>query len=554
MLDTLYIENIAVIEKTAVEFEKGFNIMTGETGAGKSIVIDSINCVMGGRTSKDLIRTGCSKGVVSAEFSSVPQECVRILSDYGFSVEESFIITREIHSSGRSVCRIDGAPAPLAVLKAVSPYLINIHGQHESYELMSDSRHMGYLDSMGGYGELLESYTEEYKKFRECKRILEENQFDEAQRMRETDILSYQVEELRNADIKLGETDMLLSEKTRLSNAEKIRSSLVNTKAVLDGRDFQGACELCDQACGDISAVADFMPEAEKLLTRLTDAYYELRSISEDIEVLIDEAEGDPYRLNEIEERLDLLYKLKRKYGSTEEEMLEFLQKSEERLEQLENYENTRKQAQADYDEALSKITKIAAELTEKRKAAGKSFKEEVEKELAFLNMKGVRIEVSVEKTALGDKGWDKVEFLISSNPGETPKPVSKIASGGELSRMMLAIKTVLSKNDITGTLIFDEVDTGISGSASQKVGMKLKQVSKDRQVICVTHQPQIAALADTHFLIKKNTDGERTYTQVTKLDEENRVKSLASLIGGAEVGGTALEHAKKLIEEGRNL
>lgn len=554
MLDTLYIENIAVIEKTAVEFEKGFNIMTGETGAGKSIVIDSINCVMGGRTSKDLIRTGCAKGVVSAEFSSVPQECVKLLSDYGFSVEESFIITREIHSSGRSVCRIDGAPAPLAVLKTVSPYLINIHGQHESYELMSDSRHMGYLDSMGGYGELLEAYTEEYKKFRECKRILEENQFDEAQRMRETDILSYQVEELRNADIKPGETDMLLSEKTRLSNAEKIRSSLVNTKTVLDGRDFQGACELCDQACGDISAAAGFMPEAEKLLTRLTDAYYELRSISEDIEILIDEAEGDPYRLNEIEERLDLLYKLKRKYGSTEEEMLEFLQKSEERLEQLENYENTRKQAQADYDEALAKITKIAAELTEKRKAAGKSFKEEVEKELAFLNMKGVRIEVSVEKTALGDKGWDKVEFLISSNPGETPKPVSKIASGGELSRMMLAIKTVLSKNDITGTLIFDEVDTGISGSASQKVGMKLKQVSKDRQVICVTHQPQIAALADTHFLIKKNTDGERTYTQVTKLDEENRVKSLASLIGGAEVGGTALKHAKKLIEEGRNL
>lgn len=554
MLDTLYIENIAVIEKTAVEFEKGFNIMTGETGAGKSIVIDSINCVMGGRTSKDIIRTGCAKGVVSAEFSSVPKECRDLLSEYGFSVEEGLIITREIHSNGRSVCRIDGAPAPLAVLKAAAPYLINIHGQHESYELMSDSRHMGYLDSMGGYEELLEEYCREYKKFREYKRILEENQFDEAQRIRETDILSYQVEELRNADIKVGETDELLAEKARLSNAEKIRESLVSTKAMLDGRDFQGACELCDQACGDISAVSDFMPEAEKLLSRLTDAYYELRSISEDIEVLIDETEGDPYRLNEVEERLDLLYRLKRKYGRSEEEMLEFLQKSEERLMQLENYENTRKQAQADYDKALEAVTKIAEELSKKRKAAGKSFKAEVEKELDFLNMKGVRIEVSVEKTALGDKGWDKVEFLISSNPGETPKPVSKIASGGELSRMMLAIKTVLSKNDITGTLIFDEVDTGISGSASQKVGMKLKQVSKDRQVICVTHQPQIAALADVHFLIKKNTDGERTYTQVTKLDEENRIKSLAALIGGAEVGGTALEHAKKLIEDGRNL
>ena len=279
-----------------------------------------------------------------------------------------------------------------------------------------------------------------------------------------------------------------------------------------------------------------------------------MRSISEDIEALIDDADIDPYRLNEIEERLDLLYRLRRKYGESEEEMIAFLEKSEERLFQLENFENTRKEAQKNYDIALEKVTKTAEKLTEKRIATGKIFKEEVEKELAFLNMKGVRIEVSVEKVPPNDKGWDKVEFLISSNPGEPPKPVSKIASGGELSRMMLAIKTVLSKNDITGTLIFDEIDTGISGSASQKVGMKLKQVSKNRQVICVTHQPQIAALADIHFLIKKSTDGERTYTEVTKLDEENRIKSLAALIGGAEVGGTALEHAKKLIEEGKNL
>lgn len=554
MLDTLYIENIAVIEKTAIEFEKGFNIMTGETGAGKSIVIDSINCVAGGRTSKDLIRTGCQKGVVSGEFSDVPQECSEILEDFGFECGEGLIISREIHSNGRSSCRINGMPAPLSVLKSISPFLININGQHESYELMSDSRHLTYLDSMGGYDILLKQYREEFDKYKEYKRILEENVSDESQRMREMDILTYQVEELRNAQLKAGEFDELTAEKIRLSNSEKIRSALAEAKMTLDGRDFRGACELADEASSQLSAVGGYMPEAEKLASRLTDAYYELRSISEDIESLIDEADIDPYRLNEIEERLDLLYRLKRKYGESEEEMLEFLEKAEERLFQLENYENTRQQAKHDYDTALEKVTALAENLTKKRFEAGRIFKEEVEKELAFLNMKGVRIEVSIETVPFNEKGCDKVEFLISSNPGEPPKPVSKIASGGELSRMMLAIKTVLSKNDITGTLIFDEIDTGISGSASQKVGMKLKQVSEDRQVICITHQPQIAALADVHFLIKKSTDGERTYTEVIKLDEENRVKSLAALIGGVEVGGTALEHAKKLIEEGKNL
>ena len=556
MLDTLYIENIAVIEKTTICFENGFNIMTGETGAGKSIVIDSINCVMGGRTSKDLIRTGCQKAVVTAEFSQIPQECYKVLSDFGLSYEEedSLIMSREIHSTGRSSCRINGVPVPLNVLKAISPILINIHGQHESYELISDSRHLGYLDSMGSYQDVLQQYKDEYAKYKNYKKILEENATDEAQRIREADILSYQVEELRNAQLKVGECDELTAEKIKLSNGEKIRSALANTKMLLDGRDFKGACELADDASSALSSVSSYMPQAEKLSARLTDSYYELRSISEDIEALIDEADIDPYRLNEIEERLDLLYKLKRKYGDSEEEMLEFLDKSEKRLFQLENYENTLKQAQKDYDSALEKVSKLAKILTDKRIETGKIFKEEVERELAFLNMKGVKIEVSVEKSSLTEKGWDKVEFLISSNPGEPPKPVSKIASGGELSRMMLAIKTVLSKNDITGTLIFDEVDTGISGSASQKVGMKLKQVSENKQVICITHQPQIAALADVHFLIKKSTDGERTYTKVDKLDDESRIQSLAALIGGAEVGTTALKHAKKLIEDGKSL
>ena len=556
MLDTLYIENIAVIEKTTICFENGFNIMTGETGAGKSIVIDSINCVMGGRTSKDLIRTGCQKAVVTAEFSQIPQECYKVLSDFGLSYEEedSLIMSREIHSTGRSSCRINGVPVPLNVLKAISPILINIHGQHESYELISDSRHLGYLDSMGSYQDVLQQYKDEYAKYKNYKKILEENATDEAQRIREADILSYQVEELRNAQLKVGECDELTAEKIKLSNGEKIRSALANTKMLLDGRDFKGACELADDASSALSSVSNYMPQAEKLAARLTDSYYELRSISEDIEALIDEADIDPYRLNEIEERLDLLYKLKRKYGDSEEEMLEFLDKSEKRLFQLENYENTLKQAQKDYDSALEKVSKLAKILTDKRIETGKIFKEEVERELAFLNMKGVKIEVSVEKSSLTEKGWDKVEFLISSNPGEPPKPVSKIASGGELSRMMLAIKTVLSKNDITGTLIFDEVDTGISGSASQKVGMKLKQVSENKQVICITHQPQIAALADVHFLIKKSTDGERTYTKVDKLDDESRIQSLAALIGGAEVGTTALKHAKKLIEDGKSL
>lgn len=551
MLSNLYIENIAVIEKTNIDFENGFNVLTGETGAGKSIVIDSINAVLGSRTPKQIIRSGCNSAFVSATFTDVSKYAEKKARSLGFEVEDDMIILqREMSVSGKNNCRINSRPATVSALKELSNYLVNIHGQADNAELMLPSLHLHYIDALAQNAESLSEYRSIYNEYVDAKAKLEQADCNEAERLNQIDLLRFQVDELESADITVGETDALNEEKSVLLNSDKITKSLLKSKSILDGDDdTDGAVNMVDDAFSSLSVASRYDESISELSDRLCNALYELRDISDNIADRISDIEADPYRLEQIEERLDLLYRLSRKYGNSEQEMLDFLSDAKAQLKSLEDYDINREKLRARFIELEKQAIEKAQELSQIRHDIAQSFARGVQTEMAFLEMPNVRLCVDFTQTELSKTGIDKVEFLFSVNLGEDPKPVTKIASGGELSRMMLAIKTVLSRHDIVDTMIFDEIDTGISGSAAQKVGMKLKEVAKDRQVMCVTHQAQIAALADSHFLISKEFSDNKTYTQVTKLDMQGRVHELARIIDGVNVTHTALEHAKKLIE-----
>lgn len=548
MLSTLYIENIAVIEKTNIDFTQGLNVLTGETGAGKSIIIDSINAVTGHRTSKDIIRTGSDSAYVSATFTDVSVEIMDKVMDMGFTAEDNTLIfSRELSLNGRNTCRINNRPATVSTLKELGINLINIHGQHESLELMQSDSHIIYIDNYGNLSSLKEDYYNSYKELIKLKKLLNSKGGDESQRLYEIDLLSFQIDEIDNASLSIGEDESLNEEKKILQNSEKIRSFLEKAKDNLSG--YSGgdsACNLVDQASTNLIKASNFYDEAEGLSNRLSDLSYSLQDISVEINDLIDNLEFNPSRLEEIEIRLDEIYKLKRKYGSTIEEILTYRDNAEARLNELVNFDKNMAEAKEKYDTLLAETYEKSVVLTNARQKAGQEFTYKVQEEMKFLDMPNVRISVSIEETPLSSTGKDKVEILISANPGETPKPVSKIASGGELSRMILAIKTVLSESDIVDTLIFDEVDTGISGKASRKVGLKLKEVANNRQVICVTHQVQIASLGDSHHLIRKNIKDDRTFTDVTTLDRQGRIDELARIMGGIDI----TENTKKLAEE----
>lgn len=548
MLSTLYIENIAVIEKTNIDFTQGLNVLTGETGAGKSIIIDSINAVTGHRTSKDIIRTGSDSAYVSATFTDVSVEIMDKVMDMGFTAEDNTLIfSRELSLNGRNTCRINNRPATVSTLKELGINLINIHGQHESLELMQSDSHIIYIDNYGNLSSLKEDYYNSYKELIKLKKLLNSKGGDESQRLYEIDLLSFQIDEIDNASLSIGEDESLNEEKKILQNSEKIRSFLEKAKDNLSG--YSGgdsACNLVDQASTNLIKASNFYDEAEGLSNRLSDLSYSLQDISVEINDLIDNLEFNPSRLEEIEIRLDEIYKLKRKYGSTIEEILTYRDNAEARLNELVNFDKNMAEAKEKYDTLLAETYEKSVVLTNARQKAGQEFTYKVQEEMKFLDMPNVRISVSIEETPLSSTGKDKVEILISANPGETPKPVSKIASGGELSRMILAIKTVLSESDIVDTLIFDEVDTGISGKASRKVGLKLKEVANNRQVICVTHQVQIASLGDSHHLIRKNIKEDRTFTDVTTLDRQGRIDELARIMGGIDI----TENTKKLAEE----
>ena len=554
MLTNLYIENIAVIEKSNIDFTNGLNVLTGETGAGKSIVIDAINAVLGKRSSRGMIRTGADAAYVSATFEELSELVHKKLGAMGYSAEDGLLIlSRELSVSGKNTCRINSRPATVAALKELGEYLINIHGQNDNLELMNPALHIVYIDALADIGERLAAYRGLYRELRAVEEELSSADTDESERLRRMDLLSFQITELEDADITVGEYDALSEERNALQNREKIAKELMRARIALDGDDeADGVLRMTDDAATSVMNASRYLSTLEGAADRLSSALYELQEISRELEGAMDDIDADPHRLEEIEERLDLLYRLRHKYGDSEEELLAYLDNAKKELNSLSDYEFNREQLEKRREELYNSAYHSAKELSDIRKKVCETFRESVEREMAFLLMPDVRLEIRHEEVEMNTRGIDKIEFLISVNPGEEPKPVSKIASGGELSRMMLAIKTVLSRADFVQTLIFDEIDTGISGSAADRVGKKLHQLSADSQVLCVTHQAQIAAFADNHLFISKSVHDERTFTQVDSLDEEGRVRELARIVGGEQITDSALNHAKQLLNTAR--
>lgn len=556
MLSNLYIENIAVIEKTSIDFKKGLNVMTGETGAGKSIVIDSINAVLGNRTSKELIRTGAYSAFVSAEFTNLSEKALAVIDEAGFELEDGeLLIRREISTTGKNKCRINGRPATVSTLKEIGVQLINIHGQHESYELMSPELHISYIDKLAGLESEIEAYQEVYKKYKKLSAELKKATVDESERERKIDLLKYQIDELEDADLRDGEYEELNEQKAVLQNSEKIIEAIMSSRALMNGdEESSGVLENLQEINSQLSDISEYMSEVEPINSRIESAIYELEDCLSELTGLTDLVDTDGGSLDSIEERLDLIYTLGKKYGSTIKEMLDFLDKAKKELNALVMYDENREALIKECDKAYKEAEKLAKALSEKRRATSSEFADKVCEEMAFLDMPNVKLVVVQEKCELNSLGCDNIEFLISTNPGEPPKPISKIASGGELSRMMLAVKNVLSDKDDIDTLIFDEVDTGISGSAAQKVGLKLREVSKSRQVLCVTHLAQIAAMGNSHFKISKSVRDEKTFTKVEELDHEGRKQELARIIGGTEMTKASLDYAEEMLRAGENI
>ncbi|MBQ3286193.1 MAG: DNA repair protein RecN [Ruminococcus sp.] len=554
MLTNLYIENIAVIEKCNIDFTRGLNVLTGETGAGKSIVIDAINAVLGKRSSRGIIRSGAEAAFVSATFEELSPLVLKKLSSMGYEAEDgTLILSRELNTAGKNTCRVNSRPATVAALKEIGEYLINIHGQNDNLELMNPALHIVYIDALADMGEKLSAYRRLYRELRAVEEELNAAETDEAERLRKIDLLSFQIAEIEDADVTVGEYDALTDERSALQNREKIQKELMRARIALDGDgDADGVLRMTDDAASSVMNASRYLNALEGTADRLSSALYELQEISRELESAMDDIDADPGRLEEIEERLDLLYRLRHKYGDGEEEILAYLENSKNELKALNDYAFNREQLQKRKEQLYRDAYNSAKEISQIRQQVCEDFRTSVEREMAFLLMPHVRLEIQREEVELNSRGIDRLEFLISTNPGEEPKPVSKIASGGELSRMMLAIKTVLSRADFVETLIFDEIDTGISGSAADRVGKKLSQLSADRQVLCVTHQAQIAAFADNHLFISKSVRDERTYTQVDPLDDEGRVQELARIVGGEGITDSALNHARQLLDAAR--
>ncbi|MDP4120953.1 MAG: DNA repair protein RecN [Bacillota bacterium] len=551
MLTSLYIENIAVIEKTSIDFTQGLNALTGETGAGKSIVIDAINAILGARTSKDIIRNGAETAFISATFENISGKSLALLKEYGCESDENlYIIQREISLNGKNTCRINGRPVPLNILKLITEQLIHIHGQHDNGELRTPETHISYIDSFNNINKTLVKYKTVYHEFKKIESELYAADISDAEREHEKDLLSFQINEIDDADLSIDELETLNQKKTVLLNSEKIVSALSEAKDSLSGNDdFIGTISSLKNAYNSLLSAARYHEISAQLASRLGDSVYELEDCSLEISNALEQIESDPNELQLIEERLDLIYKLLRKYGENIDDILDYRDNAAEKLERLVKYEYNREQLQKQYQIKKNEAELLSSELSAERKKTSDWFAKRVKEEMTFLDMPNVTLVVNFEPCELYELGAEKIELLISTNPGEPPKPVSKIASGGELSRMMLAIKNVLSEEDDIDTLIFDEIDTGISGSAAAKVGMKLKEVSKNRQVICVTHQAQIAALATTHFKIIKNVANGRTFTNIESLNFEGRKQELARILGGVNITELTLKHAEEMLK-----
>ncbi|RKJ41010.1 DNA repair protein RecN [Acutalibacter sp. 1XD8-33] len=550
MLAQLFINNIAVIERASIDLDQGFTVLTGETGAGKSIIIDAIHAVLGERTSKELVRTGEPAASVSALFTGLSQDTLELLSSLSVPEEDnSLLIQRNIRLEGKSTCKLNGAPATVSMLKTIAPRLVGIHGQHESYELLSPELHMNYIDSFARLESLLERYQASYRHLRELQRELRALNTDEGEKTRRMDLLRYQIDEIEGAGITPGERETLTQNRELVRNSEKVSTAVEQVKALLSGdEDSSGTLSDISQAAGELERASAYLPQLEEPLQKLREAGFLLEDASSLLHGLA--VDFDPSALDGIEERLDQLYRLGLKYGETEEQMLQYLADCQEELHKIEFSDEEREKLREAYEEEKRRAIALAKELSEKRKAAGERFVGQVKSELAFLNMPGVEFVVEIERIPLTPTGCDKLQFLVSANKGEPPKPLSKIASGGELSRIMLAVKTVLSGRDKVDTLIFDEVDAGVSGAAANKIGEKLRQVSQNRQVLCITHLPQIAAMADHHLRISKHVVKGRTFTQVDPLDWEGRKQEVARIIGGEDITQLQLDMAEEMLKK----
>lgn len=549
MLSQLFIQNIAVIEKVQVTFEKGLNVFTGETGAGKSIVIDAINAVLGNRTSRELVRTGAPKALVTALFEEIGDETKEQLLSLGFEPEEdgSLLLSREISSDGKTSCKIGGRPATVSILREVAQSLINIHGQHDSQSLLQPEQHLGYIDQFGKTAALLKEYRLEYAYYAELQRKLHQLRTDEREKAQRMDLLSYQINEISAAALLPGEEEDLQTAKKKMQNSAKIVEALHVTHDLLQGaEESDGILSMLDQAQEQIQILEAYYPQLKS--DRILDIRYELEEVEETLRDALSDAEMDPAELDRIEERLDLIFRLKRKYGGSVEEILNFADQAQQELDSITHAEELQSKLEKEESQSKERLMGLAKRLSEKRKVAAKLFEKQVCAELAFLDMPSVRFFVHSETDKPDETGVDRMEFYISTNPGEPPKPIGKIASGGELSRIMLSLKNVIAEGDRVGTLIFDEVDTGVSGRAAQKIGRKLKQASSGRQIICVTHLAQVAAFADTHLLIAKTVQDGRTFTTVQALPQEERVRELARIMGGESITPTVLASARELI------
>ena len=548
MLQLLHIENIAIIECADIEFRPGFNALTGETGAGKSIVIDSISAVLGQRTSRDLIRTGANVAFVSACFTDIPP---RLGEDLGIAWEGELLLQREIHGDGKNVCRVNGRPVTVTQLRTLGSRLLNIHGQHDGQQLLDEEQHLLYLDSFGRTEQLLAEYREKYQAMAALRRQMQALEMDEAEKARRMDTLTYQLQELERAKLRPGEEEELQSRRTLLHNAEKFISAVSGADLCLNGDDgSDGAANLVRQAQGALAPVRGLDPELGELYDRLEAAYSEIYDLADTIRDKREDFDFSPKELDRVEGRLDQLYRLKKKYGATVEDMIAYLEQCRSELDAMETADDTLILLNGKLKKAEAVVRAAGAELTQKRKAAAQALEQRIQSELRDLDMNKVRFAIEFTEKEPAADGCDVIRFLMSANAGEDLRPIAKIASGGELARIMLALKNVLAEQESIATLVFDEVDTGVSGRAAQKVAEKLTQVARHKQVLCVTHLPQLAAMADTHFSVEKGESGGRTFTRVIQLDREARKAELARITGGSQVTPALLESAGELLDQ----
>ncbi len=555
MLSNLKISDIAIIKEAVIDFDNGLNVLTGETGAGKSIIIDAINAILGERTSRELIRTGSNNAEVSAFFENINNDVIAILNEFGIECEEdkSLLISRKISLDGKNICKINGSNVTVSMLKKIGQALINVHGQMDNHNLLNEELHYTYIDGFAENNEIIEEYLCAYHNYCNLKRRYDNLITNESEKARKIDLLTYQIKEIEDAGIKIGEWDELEKRKKVLQNAEQLLALVNNAVEIINGNDnFSGVADMLNTASNSLVKASAFDESLNSVSDTVAEMSYNIVDCASELNSFLYSLDVDPNELDIIEERLDILFRLSKKYGKNEEEILAFLENAQKELDDITFSDKLKEQLEVELNEKFNVLDKASRKLSANRQKYGEIFINKVKDELSFLDMASISFKIVQNRKAFDETGADEIYFLISANVGEEPKPLSKIASGGELSRIMLAIKNVLASKDNVQTLIFDEVDTGVSGRAAQKIGIKLKEVSKNRQVLCVTHLAQIACFADNHFLISKSESDNKTYTEVENLDNEGRIHELARIIGGIEASQISLDAAAEMIENAK--